>query len=122
MTNENPLSSTEIRKVRFLPGVLVRTAPTGAAVPLVVDSPHSGRAYPEDFGHAAPRALLRRAEDAFVDDLFEDAPRFGAGLLKALFPRSYIDPNRHEGEIDEGMLDDSWPHRIAPSDRTEMGL
>src|SRR3954471_20747419 len=110
------------KRVRFLPGVLVRTAPTGTVRPLVVDSPHSGRAYPEDFGHAAPLALLRRAEDAFVDDLYEDAPRHGAGLLKALFPRSYVDPNRHEGEIDPDMLDDSWPAAIAASERTQMGL
>src|SRR5688572_13318571 len=110
------------KRVRFLPGVLVRYAPATTGCPLVVDSPHSGRAYPADFGHAAPLALLRRAEDAFVDDLFEDAPRHGAGFLKALFPRSYIDPNRHEGEIDEGMLDDVWPHRIEASARAEMGL
>jgi N-formylglutamate amidohydrolase len=120
--NENPLASIEIKKVRFLPGVLVRTAPTGKAVPLVVDSPHSGHAYPEDFGHAAPLALLRRAEDAFVDDLYEDAPRHGAGFLKALFPRSYVDPNRHEAEIDPAMLDGAWPNTIDPTERTEMGL
>jgi N-formylglutamate amidohydrolase len=90
--------------------------------PLVVDSPHSGRAYPEDFGHAAPLALLRRAEDAFVDDLYEDAPLHGAGFLKALFPRSYVDPNRHEAEIDPGMLEGDWPTPIEASARTEMGL
>jgi N-formylglutamate amidohydrolase len=119
---ENLLASPEIKKVRFLPGVLVRSAPVGKAVPLVVDSPHSGRAYPEDFGHAAPLALLRRAEDAFVDDLYENAPLHGAGFLKALFPRSYVDPNRHEGEIDPEMLDGDWPNAIGPTERAEMGL
>ena len=113
---------TDSKRVRFLPGVLVRYAPAGVACPLIVDSPHSGRAYPEDFGHAVSLALLRRAEDAFVDDLFEDTPGHGAGFLKALFPRSYIDPNRHAGEIDEGMLDDVWPHRVEISARAEMGL
>ncbi|MDQ7247333.1 N-formylglutamate amidohydrolase [Dongia sedimenti] len=116
------MASTHSKRIRFLPGVLVRSAPTGTARPLVVDSPHSGRTYPEDFGHAAPLAMLRRAEDAFVDDLYEDAPRHGAGFLKALFPRSYVDPNRHEGEIDPGMLADAWPTAIAASERTEMGL
>jgi N-formylglutamate amidohydrolase len=110
--------------VRFLPGILIRRAPADhmPARPLVVDSPHSGRAYPEDFGHAAPLALLRRAEDAFVDDLFEAAPQHGAGFLKALFPRSYIDPNRHEGEIDEDMLAAPWPQNLKLTERTEMGL
>jgi N-formylglutamate deformylase len=120
--NENLLADSPIKKVRFLPGVLVRTAPAGPELPLVVDSPHSGRAYPADFAHAAPLALLRRAEDAFVDDLYEDAPRHGASFLKALFPRSYIDPNRHEGEIDPGMLEGDWPHALDASERTEMGL
>jgi N-formylglutamate deformylase len=114
----------ESKVVRFLPGILIRRAPAdpSAARPLVVDSPHSGRAYPEDFGHAAPLSLLRRAEDAFVDDLFETAPQHGSGFLKALFPRSYIDPNRHEGEIDENMLAASWPRNLKLTERTEMGL
>ncbi|HEY4162799.1 MAG TPA: N-formylglutamate amidohydrolase, partial [Dongiaceae bacterium] len=110
--------------IQFLPEILVRAdaADQNVACPLVVDSPHSGRVYPEDFGHAAPMALLRRAEDAFVDELYDTAPRHGAGFLKALFPRSYIDPNRHEGEIDDGMLAEPWPHRVRATERTEMGL
>lgn len=118
------MSSPESKVVRFLPGILIRRAPAESvpARPLVVDSPHSGRAYPEDFGHAAPIELLRRAEDAFVDDLFEAAPEHGAGYLKALFPRSYIDPNRHEGEIDENMLAAVWPQNLKLTERTEMGL
>jgi N-formylglutamate amidohydrolase len=115
---------SESKVVRFFPGILIRRAPAEGvpARPLVVDSPHSGRAYPEDFGHAAPMELLRRAEDAFVDDLFEATPRHGAGFLKALFPRSYIDPNRHEGEIDETMLAAAWPRNLKITERTEMGL
>ena len=58
----NPSTS---KVVHFLPGILIRRGPADhlPARPLVVDSPHSGRAYPEDFGHAAPLALLRRAFD-----------------------------------------------------------
>ena len=40
--------------------------PTGQPLPLVCDSPHSGTAYPDDFGHAVPLALLRRGEDTHV--------------------------------------------------------
>ena len=92
------------------------------AAPLVLDSPHSGREYPGDFGYAAPFEALRRTEDAYVDRLFEDAARLGASLLSALFPRSYVDPNRHETEIDPLLLADPWPGEIRPSERAEKGL
>ena len=34
-------------------------------------SPHSGRHCPADFGSALPEAVLRRAEDAYVDETAE---------------------------------------------------
>jgi N-formylglutamate amidohydrolase len=105
-----------------LPGVFLSRGPAGRALPLVFDSPHSGRDYPEDFGHAVPVELLRRAEDAFVDELIEGAPEHGAMLLQALFPRSYIDPNRHEHEVDPAMLGEPWPHPILASEKADMGL
>jgi N-formylglutamate deformylase len=104
------------------PGVFIRRDPVGEGTPVVFDSPHSGRDYPEDFGHAAPLAVLRLAEDAFVDELLADAPDHGVGLLSALFPRSYIDPNRHEADIDETLLAEPWPHGAEPSGRSERGL
>jgi len=113
-----PLADPE----RHVPGVLLSRRPVGPALPLVFDSPHSGRDYPEDFGHAVPVELLRRAEDAFVDELIESAPSHGATLLQALFPRSYIDPNRHEHEVDPAMLTGSWPHPVLASEKAEMGL
>ena len=98
-------------------GVLVRRDPAGEAQPVVLDSPHSGRDYPADFGHSAPIADLRRAEDAYVDELFAEAPRQGAALLAALFPRSYIDPNRHETDIEPAILAEPWPDAIQPTER-----
>lgn len=112
---------------RIIPDVLVRHDPEtegdGAApAPVVFDSPHSGTAYPPDFDYAAPFDVLRRAEDAFVDELFSAAPRHGARLLLALFPRSYVDPNRHEHEIDPKLLAEPWPHPTVSSERAERGL
>jgi N-formylglutamate amidohydrolase len=113
---------------RVIPDVLIRLDPqpgtgaAGAPLPLVFDSPHSGTSYPLDFGYAAPLDLLRRAEDAFVDELFAAAPSHGAGLLAALFPRSYIDPNRHEADIDVTLLDGAWPHALAPTKRSRRGM
>ncbi|MDH3242320.1 MAG: N-formylglutamate amidohydrolase, partial [Alphaproteobacteria bacterium] len=73
--------------------------------PVVFDSPHSGADYPVDFETIAPDARLRRAEDMFVEELFGAAPAQGAVLLAAKFPRSYIDPNRSEYDIDRRLLD-----------------
>ncbi len=110
---------------RVVPDILIRQdpPPDGAdAVPVVFDSPHSGCVYPSDFDFAAPVEVMRRAEDAFVDELFASAPAHGAALLAALFPRSYVDPNRHEHEIDTLLLNEPWPHPILPSHRSARGL
>ena len=110
---------------RVVPDILVRQDPLPDAVdpvPVVFDSPHSGSVYPADFGFAAPVEVMRRAEDAFVDELFASAPVHGAALLAALFPRSYVDPNRHEHEIDTLLLNEPWPHPIVSSHRSARGL
>ena len=102
--------------------VPVRAENTAApAVPVVFDSPHSGVAYPADFGFACPLTLLRSAEDTFVDDLFGAAPAAGAAFIAALFPRSYIDVNRSLDDIDPLLLDDDWPDPIQPGEKTKLG-
>ena len=101
--------------------VSVRTG-TGATLPLVVDSPHSGSAYPADFGYAAPFKLLRRGEDLFVDRLYADAPALGATLIEANFPRAYIDPNRTLADIDESLLDAPWPGPVQPGAKAARGI
>ncbi len=68
--------------------------PAGEALPLVLDSPHSGEFYPDDFDHAPPREVVRQAEDTHVGRLYGRAPALGAVLLEARFPRAYIDANR----------------------------
>lgn len=110
---------------RIVPDILVRHDPSPddvQRIPVVFDSPHSGSVYPHDFDFAAPFEVMRRAEDAFVDELFVSAPAHGAALLAALFPRSYVDPNRHEQEIDTLLLNEPWPHPIQPSHRSARGL
>jgi N-formylglutamate deformylase len=110
---------------RVVPDILIRQDPPPGgvdAIPVVFDSPHSGSVYPPDFDFAAPVEVMRRAEDAFVDELFASAPAHGAALLAALFPRSYVDPNRHEHEIDTLLLSEPWPHAIVASHRSARGL
>ena len=96
--------------------------PTGSAVPLVLDSPHSGRDYPDDFGAAVATDLLRQSEDSFVDELYAAGPALGATLIAANFPRSYIDPNRSLFDIDASLLDSPWPGPAIPSRKTELGI
>lgn len=96
--------------------------PQGLALPLIGDSPHSGTAYPADFGTAVPMALLRRGEDSLVQQLWDAFPTHGATLIEATFPRTYIDPNRTEDDINPAMLDGTWPTPLAPSPKTLQGL
>ncbi len=95
--------------------------PTGAPV-LVYDSPHSGRLYPEDFGARASLAELRRAEDAYVDELIADTRDLGVAVLTATYPRTVIDLNRAETDIDESLLAEPWPEPLAPTDKSRRGI
>lgn len=91
-------------------------------VPLVLDSPHSGTGYPEDFRPAVPLQRLRQAEDSYVDELYGRAPELGAVLIRARFPRAYIDPNRSLLDIDPALLDAPWPGPAIPSRKTQLGI
>jgi N-formylglutamate deformylase len=85
---------------------LIRVVPGPSA--LVLDSPHSGTTYPEDFRHACDMRELRQAEDTHVEKLYDFAPGMGITWIEALFPRSYLDANRNTTEVDPTMLEDAW--------------
>jgi N-formylglutamate amidohydrolase len=100
----------------------MRHDPTTGQSPLVFDSPHSGTLYPRDFKFSCPRDVLRQAEDSFVDDLYAAAPKHGAVLLAAQFPRSYIDVNRAIDDIDPQLLATPWPATVRPSEKSRVGM
>lgn len=104
-----------------LPGVYSLIQPK-AGLPLVFDSPHSGTIYPADFDFGCAFPALEKAEDKYVDELFANAPDMGAALLCAEFPRSYIDVNRCERDIDTDLLEDVWPEEIAATPRSHAGI
>lgn len=79
---------------------------------LVLDSPHSGVSYPEDFRHCCDLNVLRTAEDTHVEKLYDFAPSLGVAWIEALFPRSYLDANRNVTEIDVSLFDEPWPDAI----------
>lgn len=100
--------------------LLVR-GPAQAAIPLVLDSPHSGNAFPGDFDAIVSEAELREGEDCYVDELYAAAPELGAPLLAALWPRTYLDPNRHAGDVDLELIEGHWPGAYHPSGKARLG-
>ena len=89
---------------------------------VIFASPHSGRAYSAAFlaqtklnSHA-----IRSSEDAYMDELFADAPSNGAPLIAARTPRAYVDFNRAPEELDPALID--GVRRISPNPRVASGL
>ncbi|MBB90649.1 MAG: N-formylglutamate amidohydrolase [Magnetovibrio sp.] len=92
---------------------------------MVFASPHSGRNYTPDFVEQSclDATALRRSEDAFVDQLFRRAPDFGAPLIRANFPRAYVDANREAYELDPRMFSGALPdYVVTRSPRIAAGL
>ena len=95
--------------------------PTLPQSPLVLDSPHSGFAMPPDFGSVRSALELRDGEDCFIDEIYAPAVARGVPLLAALFPRTYVDVNRHAADIDLDLLDGPWPGEHQPSGKAQIG-
>lgn len=120
------MSSTSKHQDLFAPRRAVEVLePSPAASPLIFASPHSGRDYPGELlrNSRLDRHALRQSEDCYVDLLFDEAPRFGAPLLRALFPRAFVDVNRARDELDPRMFSDDIPkHADTRSSRVIAGL
>ncbi len=66
---------------------------------------------------------LRRTEDAFIEQLFANAPAAGGHLVYANYARAYVDLNRDARELDPLMFHDGPPRTVAlPTPRVEAGL
>jgi N-formylglutamate deformylase len=85
--------------------------PTEWAGAIVFNSPHSGSIYPRSFLSSARLDLssLRRSEDSFVDELFLGVVPRGHPLMRAHFPRCYVDVNREPYELDPRMFEGRLP-------------
>ena len=115
--DDSPLAFGYIRSMdaetpaaHLRPPVEILTPPEQTA-PVIFSSPHSGRDYNAAFlaQSKLDPVTLRRSEDSFVDEIFGKAPLYGAPLLKALFPRAFVDPNREPFELDPRMFRDRLP-------------
>ena len=112
--------------VTAINNILTTVGEENQTTPLIFDSPHSGNTYPKDFFHITTFEKLRQAEDSYVDELYSDVSKLGAVLLKANFPRSYVDPNRSETDFstteisnfDKNILDIDF----NPTIKTKLGI
>ncbi|MCU0830408.1 MAG: N-formylglutamate amidohydrolase [Rhizobiaceae bacterium] len=110
----------------FKPGTAFDVvAPAEQRVPFVFSSAHSGRIYPARF--LALTQLdpwqIRRSEDCLVDDLYMGVRSLGAPLVRAHFPRAYVDANREPFELDPAMYARPLPPQVnAGSPRVAAGL
>jgi N-formylglutamate amidohydrolase len=79
--------------------------------PVLFNSPHSGSTYPRGFLQASRLDLgtLRRSEDSFMDELMAGVVTRGFPLMRAHFPRCYVDVNREPYELDPRMFDGRLP-------------
>jgi N-formylglutamate amidohydrolase len=75
------------------------------------NSPHSGSIYPREFLTVSRLdiAALRRSEDSFVDALISGVVGQGFPLMRAHFPRCFVDVNREPYELDPRMFDGRLP-------------
>jgi N-formylglutamate amidohydrolase len=99
--------------------------PRRLLAPLVLNSSHSGRDYPQRFLDMTrlDHLSIRQSEDAWVDELFGRAPHLGVPLLRAHFPRAYLDVNREPWELDPAMFVEPLSERFnTTSPRVAAGL
>ena len=92
-------------------------------VPLILNSPHSGRVYPSVFVEVSRLSAqaLRKSEDAYVDEILASAPEQGAVLMHAHFPRAYIDINREPYELDPVLFNGRLPDFVNSQSLRAIG-
>lgn len=100
------------------------TLPDERRTSVIFSSPHSGRDYPPGFlkSSVLDERTIRSSEDAFVDELLDCVPGFGAPLLAARSPRAYIDLNRGPDELDPAVIDGLRPAGYNPRVSSGLGV
>lgn len=93
--------------------------------PFVLNSPHSGRIYPVSFLEQSRlnNLSVRKSEDFLVDALVAGGVTHGMPMLKANFPRAFLDVNREPYELDPKMFEGKLPdYANTRSIRVASGL
>ena len=125
MADAPPLGDDDVRSDYWDQPAFETIRPRRLVAPIVFNSPHSGRVYPPRFLAMTrlDHLSIRQSEDAYVDELFARAPHLGAPLLRAHFPRAYLDVNREPWELDPTMFIEPLSDRFnTTSPRVAAGL
>lgn len=105
------------------PGLFYRYDPDTTPVPVFIDVSRSGKEYPTDMRSPLSFSVMHDNVSAYVDELFGDAPRYGATLLEALVPHMFIDLNRPPLDIDPAITEGEWPEPLQPDKlKPHLGL
>jgi N-formylglutamate amidohydrolase len=107
------------------PSTFVRLGPPGAPRPVLLAVPHAGRDYPESLlaNALVSRTRLEALEDRHADAPIAPAVAVGTVALVACRPRSWLDLNRDEREIDPATVTPPPPaHRLIQSAKLRGGL
>ncbi len=85
--------------------------PPAVRGPVLFNSPHSGSRYSPEFLSLSRLDVpaLRRSEDSFVDALIAGVIEQGYPLMRAHFPRCFVDVNREPYELDPRMFEGRLP-------------
>lgn len=96
--------------------------PKTQKLPIVLSSPHSGDQYPTEFLEKTRLDCLeiRRSEDAFVHQIFRTSSELGVPMIRAVFPRVYLDVNREPFELDPGMFREPLPSFVPAATKRAM--
>ena len=100
---------SEIREELDPPFEIVE--PAACRGPVLFNSPHSGSVYPREFLPVSRLDIgtLRRSEDSFVDELIAGVVAQGYPMMRAHFPRCFVDVNREPYELDPRMFEGRLP-------------
>ena len=79
--------------------------------PVIISIPHSGTKYSKNFLNSTQltKNELQLSEDSYVDILLSNILKNNFSFIKANFPRSFVDVNRHPFEIDPLMISSKIP-------------
>lgn len=75
--------------------------PDAQTLPVVVDVPHAGEWIPEEVARemTVKNQILKRDLDLYVDQIWQDAPTFGATLIASNVSRYVLDLNRADDDV-----------------------